>query len=307
MELIRGLGGSRRRGVGCVLTIGTYDGIHLGHQALLARLNEHAKERGTAAVLLTFEPMPREFLAPDDPPARLTSLRERWRILSGTGLDYLWLLRFGEALRNLPGEAFAQLVARELRPRLVVVGHDFRFGRNGEATASVLAAAGTRLGFDVDVLAPVMLDGERISSSGVRAALACGDFERARRWLGRPWSMRGRVRPGKRLGRDLGFPTANLPLERRRAPVAGIFAVRVHGVGSAALPGVASLGTRPTIGGVETLLEAHLFDFCEDLYGREIEVEFAAKLRDEARFATLEALTAQMRRDAADARRILNG
>jgi len=307
MELIRGLGGSRRRGVGCVLTIGTYDGIHLGHQALLARLNEHAKERGTAAVLLTFEPMPREFLAPDDPPARLTSLRERWRILSGTGLDYLWLLRFGEALRNLPGEAFAQLVARELRPRLVVVGHDFRFGRNGEATASVLAAAGTRLGFDVDVLAPVMLDGERISSSGVRAALACGDFERARRWLGRPWSMRGRVMPGRRLGRDLGFPTANLPLERRRAPVAGIFAVRVHGVGSAALPGVASLGTRPTIGGVETLLEAHLFDFCEDLYGREIEVEFAAKLRDEARFATLEALTAQMRRDAADARRILNG
>ena len=307
MELIRGLSGVRRRGVGCVLTIGTYDGIHLGHQALLARLNEHAKQRGEPAVLLTFEPMPREFLAPNDPPARLTSLRERWRILSGTGLDYLWLLRFGEALRNLPGEAFAQLVARELRPRLVVVGHDFRFGRNGEGTAAVLAAAGTRLGFDVDVLAPVMLDGERISSSGVRAALACGDFERARRWLGRPWSMRGRVRPGKRLGRDLGFPTANLPLERRRAPVAGIFAVRVHGVGSAALPGVASLGTRPTVAGVEALLEAHVFDFCEDLYGREIEVEFAAKLRDEARFATLEALTAQMRRDAADARRILNG
>ena len=307
MEFIRGLSGGRLRGSGCVLTIGTYDGIHLGHQALLARLNEHAKQRGTPSVLLTFEPMPREFLAPNDPPARLTSLRERWRILSGARLDYLWLLRFGEALRNLPGEGFAQLLARELRPRLVVVGHDFRFGRLGEATASVLAAAGTRLGFAVDVLAPVMLDGERISSSGVRAALACGDFERARRWLGRPWSMRGRVRPGRRLGRDLGFPTANLPLERRRAPVAGIFAVRVHGVGSGPLPGVASLGTRPTVAGVETLLEAHLFDFCEDLYGREIEVEFAAKLRDEAHFATLEALTAQMRRDAADARRILNG
>jgi len=307
MELIRGLSGGRLRGSGCVLTIGTYDGIHLGHQALLARLNEHAKQRGTPSVLLTFEPMPREFLAPNDPPARLTSLRERWRILSGARLDYLWLLRFGEALRNLPGEGFAQLLARELRPRLVVVGHDFRFGRLGEATASVLAAAGTRLGFEVDVLAPVMLDGERISSSGVRAALACGDFERARRWLGRPWSMRGRVMPGRRLGRDLGFPTANLPLERRRAPVAGIFAVRVHGVGSAALPGVASLGTRPTVAGVEALLEAHLFDFCEDLYGREIEVEFVAKLRDEARFATLEALTAQMRCDAAAARRILKG
>jgi|SRR6266403_1666316 len=306
MELIRGLGNAGRRGSGCVMTIGTYDGIHLGHQALLARLNEHAKQRGTPAVLLTFEPVPREYLAPNDPPARLTSLRERWRILSGTPLDYLWLLRFGGALRNLPGEAFAQLLTRELRPRLVVVGHDFRFGRNGEGTAAVLAAAGTHMGFDVDVLVPVMLDGERISSSGVRAALACGDFERARRWLGRPWSMRGRVMPGKGLGRDLGFPTANLPLERRRAPVAGIFAVRVHGVGSTALPGVASLGTRPTVAGVEALLEVHLFDFCGDLYGREIEVEFVAKLRDEIWFVTLEALTAQVRRDAADARRILN-
>jgi riboflavin kinase / FMN adenylyltransferase len=307
MQLIRGLSSAQRCAGGGVLTIGTYDGIHLGHQALLARLHEHAARRRAAAVLLTFEPMPREYLAPNDPPARLTSLRERWRILSGARLDYLWLLRFGEALRNLPGEAFAQLLARELRPSLVVVGHDFRFGRNGEATAAVLASAGTRLGFDVDVLGPVTLDGERISSSGVRAALACGDFQRAQRWLGRPWSMRGRVMPGQRLGRDLGFPTANLPLERRRAPVAGIFAVRVHGVASAPLPGVASLGTRPTIGGAEALLEAHLFDFCGELYGREIEVEFVAKLRDEASFATLETLTAQMRRDAADARRILNG
>jgi len=305
MELIRGLSGAQGRADGCVLTIGAYDGIHLGHQALLARLHEHAARCAAAAVVLTFEPMPREYLAPDDPPARLTSLRERWRILAGTRVDYLWLLRFAEALRNLPGEAFAQLLARELRPRFVVVGHDFRFGRKGEATAAALAAAGTRLGFEVDVLAPVTLDGERVSSSGVRAALACGDFERARRWLGRPWSMRGRVMPGKRLGRDLGFPTANLPLGRRRAPVAGIFAVRVHGVASTALPGVASLGTRPTLGAAEALLEAHLFDFCGELYGREIEVEFAAKLREEARFATLEALTAQMRRDAADARRIL--
>jgi riboflavin kinase/FMN adenylyltransferase len=306
MELIRGLGNVARLASGCVVTIGTYDGIHLGHQGLLARLKEHAVRRGEPAVLLTFEPMPREYLAPNDPPARLTSLRERWRILSGTGLDYLWLLRFGGALRNLPGEAFAQLLARELRPRLVVVGHDFRFGRNGEGTVAVLAAAGKRLGFDLDVLAPVMLDGERISSSGVRAALERGDFERARRWLGRPWSMRGRVMPGKGLGRDLGFPTANLPLERRRAPVAGIFAVRVHGVAGAALPGVASLGTRPTVAGVEALLEAHVFDFCGDLYGREIEVEFVAKLRDEICFMTLEELTAQVRRDAADARRILN-
>src|SRR5256885_11655735 len=210
MELVRGLSGSGRRGEGCVLTIGTYDGIHLGHQALLARLHEHAARRGAAAVLLTFEPTPREYLAPNDPPARLTSLRERWRILSGAGLDYLWLLRFGEALRNLPGEDFAQLLARELRPRVVVIGHDFRFGRHGEATAAVLSAAGTRLGFDVDVLAPVTLDGERISSSGVRAALACGDFARARRWLGRPWSMRGRGVAGEGPGRGLGGSDAQL-------------------------------------------------------------------------------------------------
>ena len=306
MELIRGIEGWGARGAGCAVTIGTYDGLHLGHQALLARLKEHAARLRSAAVLLTFEPMPREYLAPADPPARLTSLRERLRILEPVRLQYLWVLRFGEALRNLSAEGFAQWLARELAPRIVVVGHDFRFARNGEATAPVLAEAGRRLGFAVDVLPPVMLDGERISSSGVRAALACSDFERARRWLGRPWSMRGRVVPGSRLGRDLGFPTANLSLERRRAPVAGIFAVRVRGVAGTALAGVASLGTRPTVDGTQALLEAHVFDFDGDLYGQEIEVEFVAKLRDEQRFASLDALTAQMRCDAADARRILN-
>jgi riboflavin kinase / FMN adenylyltransferase len=305
MRLIRGVTAARSISAGCALTIGTYDGIHLGHQALLARLKAHATRRAVPEVLLTFEPAPREYLTPGDPPARLTSLRERWRILSGLGLEYLWLLRFGEALRSLGAEAFAQLLVRELRPALVVVGHDFRFGKNGEATAPVLTAAGRRLGFEVEVLPPVLIDGERVSSSGVRAALARSDFARAQRWLGRAWSMRGRVIPGQRLGAELGFPTANLPLERRRAPVAGIFAVRVHGVAATPRAGVASLGTRPTIGGTEALLEAHIFDFSGDLYGREIEVEFVAKLRDEERFATLDALTAQMRRDAAGARQIL--
>jgi len=306
MRLIRGWTGLRGRAAGCAVTIGTYDGIHLGHQALLARTRDRATRLGTAAVLLTFEPTPREYLAPGDPPARLTSLRERWRILEPLGLDYLWLLRFGEALRNLCAEDFAQLLLRELAPAVVVVGHDFRFARRGEATAPILVEAGRRLGFEVDVLPAITLDGERISSSGVRAALAGGDFERARRWLGRPWSMRGRVQPGRALGAQLGFPTANVSLERRRAPVAGIFAVHVHGVGAAPRAGVASLGTRPTIGGTEALLEAHVFDFAGDLYGREIEVEFVARLRAEERFATLDALTAQMQRDAADARRILN-
>ena len=306
MELIRGVNGLRGRGAGCAVTIGTYDGIHLGHQALLRRVREHASRLGTPTVLLTFEPTPREYLVPANPPARLTSLRERWRILAPLGVDYLWLLRFNEALRNLSAEGFAQLLVRQLAPRVVVVGHDFRFARHGEATAPILAEAGKRLGFEVEVLAAVTLEGERISSSGVRAALARSDFELARRWLGRPWSMRGRVQPGSRLGAQLGFPTANVPLERRRAPVNGIFAVRVNGVAGDARAGVASLGTRPTVGGTEALLEAHLFDFEGDLYGCEIEVEFVARLRDEERFASLEALTAQMERDAAEARSILS-
>ncbi len=306
MELIRGLVNLSERQRGCVVTIGTYDGIHLGHQELLRRLNEHAGRLALPAVLLTVEPMPREYLSPEAPPARLTSFRERWRILAGMSLDAVLLLRFGEGLRNLPGEAFAALLARDVGARAVVVGHDFRFGCHGEATAPMLADAGRRLGFAVDVVPPVMLDGERVSSSGLRDALARGEFEFVKRRLGRPYSMRGRVVPGERLGRNLGFPTANLRIERRRAPLHGIFAVRVHGVEATPLRGVASLGTRPTVGGVHTLLEVHVFDFAADLYGREIEVEFVAKLRDEEHFPTLEALVEQIHRDAAEARRILS-
>jgi riboflavin kinase/FMN adenylyltransferase len=305
MELIRGLVNLHERQRGCVVTIGTFDGIHLGHQALLRRLKEHAARLSVPTVLLTFEPTPREYLAPDTPPARLTSFRERWRVLGGLSLEHLLLLRFGEGLRNLSGADFAALLAREVGARAIVVGHDFRFGCNGEATAPMLAEAGKRLGFEVDVVAPVMLDGARVSSSGVREALGRGDFALAGRWLGRPYSMRGRVVHGQRLGRDLGFPTANLRIERRRTPLQGIFAVRVHGIGTTPLQAVASLGTRPTVGGVHTLLEVHVFDFSADLYGREIEVEFVEKLRDEAYFPTLDALVAQINRDAAEARRIL--
>jgi riboflavin kinase/FMN adenylyltransferase len=307
MELIRGLVNLHERQRGCVVTIGTYDGIHLGHQALLRRLKEHAAQLSAPTVVLTFEPTPREYLTPEAPPARLTSLRERWRILSRMDLEGLLLLRFGECLRNLTGEAFATgLLAKDLGARAVVVGHDFRFGRNGEATAPMLAEVGKRLGFTVDVVPPVMCDGARVSSSGVRDALWRGDFALAHRWLGRPYTMRGRVVHGQRLGRDLGFPTANLRIERRRTPLQGIFAVRVHGIEATPLRGVASLGTRPTVGGVQTLLEVHVFDFSSDLYGREIEVEFVAKLRDEENYPTLDALVEQIHRDAAEARRILS-
>jgi riboflavin kinase / FMN adenylyltransferase len=305
MELIRGLGSLGERQRGSVVTIGTYDGIHLGHQALLARLKEHGQRLSRPTMVLTFEPMPREYLASDDPPPRLTSLRERWRVLEPMGLDSVWLLRFGAALRNLTGQEFAGLLARELRTSLVVVGHDFRFGRHGEATVPMLQRAGAELGFAVDIVPPVTLDGERVSSSGVRDALARGELALAQRWLGRPYAMVGRVVRGNRLGRTLGFPTANLRIERRRAPLKGIFAVRVRGVEVMPRPGVASLGLRPTVAGKEMLLEVHVFDFAGDLYGREIAVEFVAKLREEAHFPTLEALVEQMHRDAAAARQAL--
>jgi riboflavin kinase/FMN adenylyltransferase len=305
MRLIRGIAGLTAPAGRCALTIGSYDGLHLGHQALLARLIAQAQEAALPAVMVTFEPMPREYLQPQEPPARLTSLRERWRLLELLPLDYLCVLRFDEALRNLSPQEFAELLARRLNAVSVVVGHDFRFGRQGAATAEVLSEAGVALGFGVEIVPAVKLGGERISSSGVRTALALADFALAGRWLGRAWTMRGRVRGGERLGRKLGFPTANLALERRRSPVAGVFAVRVHGIGATALPGVASLGTRPTVNGSEALLETHVFDFGGDLYGREIAVEFVAKLREEARFTSLDALTAQMHCDAAEARRIL--
>jgi riboflavin kinase/FMN adenylyltransferase len=306
MELIRGPINLRKRHRGCVVTIGTFDGIHLGHKALLERLCAHASRLSRPAMVLTFEPMPREYLRPENPPARLTSWRERWHILGSCCIDYMCVLRFDERLRNLSGESFAGLLASQLHAHLVVVGHDFRFGRNGQATASSLAASGSMLGFGVDVVPPVLERGERVSSSAVREALSRGDFELATSWLGRPYSMTGRVVRGNQLGRKLGFPTANLRTGRRRVPLAGIFAVRVHGVAPGPLPGVASLGTRPTVaGGGEMLLEAHLFDYAGDLYGREIEVEFVSKLREEEYFPDLDALVVQMNLDADAARRIL--
>jgi len=304
MELICGWSGLRTARKGGVVTVGAFDGLHLGHQALIARARQRAGARGADALMLAFEPLPREFLQPQSPPARLTNFRERWRLLEGSGLAYLCILRFDEHLRRLAAADFAAALADACAASVVVVGHDFRFGCGGTATVQALAALGERHGFEVDVVAPVGSDG-RTSSTAVRAALAAGDFAAAARLLGRPYTMRGRVARGEQLGRTLGFPTANLRLKRRRAPLGGIFAVRVHGVAQAPWPGVASLGTRPTVEGVEPWLETFLFDFAGDLYGREIEVEFVAKIRDEERFASLDALVEKMHEDAREARRLL--
>lgn len=306
MELIRGLSSLRPRHQGSVVTIGTFDGIHPGHRALIDSLLAHGRRLGRPAMMLTFEPMPREYLAAANPPARLTSWRERWRVLQRTGLSHVLQLKFDERLRCVTGEAFTHLLADELKAGAIVIGHDFKFGRNGEATAPMLCEAGRRLGFEVDVVEPVLIDGERVSSSAIRAALAAGDLQKAERLLGRPYSMVGRVVLGQQLGRSLGFPTANLRLGRKRTPLQGIFAVRVHGIdGLPDAPGVASLGTRPTVGGTVPLLEAHVFDYSGDLYGREIEVEFVSKLREELHFASLDELVVQMNQDAAQARALL--
>jgi riboflavin kinase/FMN adenylyltransferase len=313
LRLVRGCGPQQL--APSVLTIGTFDGIHVGHAALIARTCERAAATGCEAGLLSFEPMPREVLNPADPPARLTSFRERWRLLEHSGLARVHLLTFDARLRSKSGAEFMALL-KGLGARAVIIGHDFRFGRGGQANADWCAAEGRNYGFDVEVIAPVRVEGERASSGLIRSALAGGDLQRAARLLGRPYAMRARVRRGAQLGRTLGFPTANLDIARRRTPLEGIFAVRVH---SAALPSragdasdrsrgwpaVASLGTRPTVNGVEPLLEVHLFDFEGDLYGAELEVEFVARLRAELRFESIELMVEQMHRDAAAARAAL--
>jgi riboflavin kinase/FMN adenylyltransferase len=301
VELVRGSSNIAARHRGAIVTIGSFDGLHRGHQALIDATVQRARAADRAALMLTFEPMPREFLQ-TDPPARLTNFRERWRCLATSGLDALVLLRFDAKLRATRGADFLQLLQRELAVAGVVVGHDFRFGREGEADAAFLAAAGARLGFDVEVVPPVVGEGERVSSSALRAALQTGDFDRAARLLGRRYAMRGRVVAGQQLGRTLGFPTANIRLRRRRIPLGGIFAVRVRGIDGTVRAGVASLGTRPTVGGVEPLLETFVFDFEGDLYGRELEVEFVARLRGEERFESLDELVVQMHADERAAR-----
>jgi len=316
MELIRGLQGLRPHHRGAAITVGSFDGIHLGHGALIASACGLAKQLGKPAMMLTFEPLPREYLSaqatpPQEPPARLTDFRERWRVLERSDLHAACVLRFDAKLRSMSGEQFVGLLTDTFAASAVVVGQDFRFGRGGTGSVALLRAAADAGRFALELVPSVCIDDVRVSSSGVRTALAVGDFARARDLLGRPYSMRGRVVMGQQLGRRLGYPTANLRMRRRRLPFTGIHAVRVRGVDEqnphAAFAGVSSLGFRPTVDGTEPLLEAHVFDFDGSLYGRELEVEFVAKIRDEEKFESLDALVQHMHRDAAEARRLLAG
>ena len=306
MQIVRGLYNLRPEHRGSALTIGNYDGVHRGHQAVLATLRERARALGAATTVVTFEPTPQEYFGGERAPSRLMRLRDKLLALREQGVERVLCLHFDRALASLSAEDFIdRVLVQGLGARHVVVGADFRFGSGRRGDLRLLAAAGARAGFTIAATPTFVLEGERVSSTAVRNALAAGDLERARRLLGRRYRICGRVIGGQRLGRALGYPTANMALGRRVCPIHGIFAVRVAGAGAGWLPGVASLGTRPTIGGGELLLEAHLFDFDAELYGQRLDVEFVAKLRDEERFASTEALTVQMRRDEAQARAIL--
>jgi riboflavin kinase / FMN adenylyltransferase len=315
MEVLRNRPGQSRNSkwLSSVVTIGNLDGVHLGHRALLARCKKLAGKNEAVSVV-TFEPLPQAVFKPEAAPARLTTVYQKLEQLRAAGADCTWMLRFDAALAALPpGEFVTRVLVAGLGARCVVVGEDFRFGHRREGDVARLKTLGEELGFEVDTLPAVYLGAERISSSAIRSALAEGNLELAARMLGRPFRMEGHVVVGQQLGRKLGYPTANLRVRARPAAVQGVFAVYVrvpvypgglHGHHNW-LPGVCSLGWRPTVGGLDPLLEVHLFDFKRDLYGQRLEVEFVAKLRDEAHFESIDTMVAQMRRDEAEARLIL--
>lgn len=291
---------------GSVVCIGAFDGLHLGHRALVGHAVARARAVGVPAVALSFEPLPRELFARGAPPPRLMLPRAKLEGLCALGCDGVGLLRFNATLAAMSAEDFVrQVLVARLGVREVWVGPGFHFGRGRAGDIALLRALGEACGFTAHEIAPVHVDGERVSSTAIRAALASGDFAHAARLLGRPYAIGGRVVRGQQLGRTLGYPTANLRYGGKTPALRGIFATWVHGIGGRPWPSVSSFGTRPTVDGQEPLLEAHLFDFEGDLYGRRIEVEFVAHLRDEEKFPDLPSLVAQMHHDEARARAIL--
>ena len=301
MRVFRGY--SRPVPVPVVLAIGNFDGVHLGHAALVRQLADAAARLQSVPTVLTFEPHPREFFVPASAPARLTTLREKLELLGDSGASQAMICPFNAAFAALSADEFIERVlVRSLQVKHLIIGDDFRFGRGRVGDFAMLQAAGTRFGFTVETMLSVTVDGERVSSSAVRAALAAGEMERAARLLGRPYISDGRVAHGDKLGRQLGFATANIRIKHNPLPMTGVFAVEVSGLGEKPLPGVANLGIRPTVGGTRPLLEVHLFDFNRDIYGAHISVRFVHKLRCEQRFPNLDALKAQIAADAATAR-----
>lgn len=286
------------------LTIGNFDGVHLGHQAMLARLREAAARHGIPACVMTFEPHPREFFAPDQAPTRLTSLREKLELIAAQGVERMVVCRFNYEFAQIAAQDFIErTLVKALGVRWLLVGDDFRFGARRAGDFVMLKQAASCFGFEVEAMASVTLDGERVSSTAVRNALAAGDLAYAGRLLGRPYSISGRVVRGDGLGRKLGFPTANMQMKHNRPPLTGIFVVELSGVSERPLRGVASLGIRPTVKpGGQPVLEVHVFDFGGDLYGKHVRVDFLHKLRDEEKYADLATLTRQIALDVENAK-----
>ncbi|MGS1078558.1 bifunctional riboflavin kinase/FAD synthetase [Pseudoxanthomonas beigongshangi] len=305
-RLFRDVDGGPLSPRGSVVCIGAFDGLHGGHRALVRHTAARARALGVDAVALSFEPLPREFFARENPPPRLTLARAKVEGLRELGADVVGLLRFDAAMAAMSAEDFVRrMLVERLSAREVWIGPEFRFGHRRGGDLALLQAMGVELGFAANEIEAVQSQGERISSTRIREALKQGDFADAARLLGRPYAIGGRVVRGQQLGRTLGFPTANLRFPKTPA-LSGIYATWVHGVAEQPWASVSSFGTRPTVDGVEPLLEAHLFDFAGDLYGRHIEVEFVAKLRDELKFPDLPSLTEQMHRDAEQARALLS-
>jgi riboflavin kinase/FMN adenylyltransferase len=300
------------------LTVGNFDGIHRGHQAMLQRLLAGARKRGLTSCVLTFEPhprefferiqqLPREFFASRAAPTRLTSLREKLELLAAHGVERVHVQRFSRSFATLAPEAFVeQVLAKRLGARWLLIGEDFRFGAKRAGDLALLKKLGERHAYEVETMPTVMHAGSRVSSSAVRAALAAGDLAAAEMLLARTYSISGRVIHGRQLGRELGFATANVQLKHNRPPLTGIYAVMVHGIGAKARPAVASLGVRPTVtSSGRAVLEVHLFDFSGDLYDAHLRVEFLHKIRDEEKYPDLETLRTQIARDCEAAKSFL--
>lgn len=304
MELIRGQHNLRPRHRGCVATIGNFDGVHLGHQAIFAQLAEQAVRFRLPRLVITFEPQPMEFFAgPKPPPARLMRLREKLLALDGLGIERVLCLEFDHWLAALPAQTFIDdLLVGRLGLRYLVIGDDFHFGHRRVGNFALLCEAGRHHDFEVVDNRSYLVDGERVSSTRIREALVQGNLERAAQLLGRPYDMNGRVAHGDRIGRTLGFPTANIHLHRRATPVYGVYAVLMSGTDLQLWPGVANIGRRPTVQGTREQLEVHLLDFQGDLYGRHVKVDFMHYLRPEQRFESMKGLRRQIQRDIRQAR-----
>ena len=303
MELIRGIHNIKQKHYGCVLTIGNFDGVHLGHLTVLTQVAEKAKALGLPSAAMIFEPQPMELFARAKAPARLTRLRDKYVQLSKLKLDRLLCVNFNRQFADLSAHAFIRdLLVDRLGVKFLVVGDDFCFGRDRAGDFAMLQEAGKKFGFEVVSTQSFCVREQRVSSTAIRQALASDELGEAERMLGRTYSINGRVSHGRKLGRTIGFPTANIPLKRCVSPVSGVYVVQVHGLAGGPVGGVANIGQRPTVNGVRQQLEVHLFGFEGNLYGRQLEVALLKKLRDEKRFESFEVLKKQIELDAEAAR-----